>query len=285
MKKLLAIINNPNESKFFIEYVLSLASDLHSQVYLLYIQNPNAYPLGLASTGSINAAQIKRSLDNDVQIAKNIIDQHLDDFKNIIPNDISISTIVKVGMSNAIIKDFIDENSANMVVLESSGNNNFWVEVSSNMGIIESVDCPVWVIPKNAKYKPFRDIIYATDYLEADVPTLKKLVYLTNNYLPKITALHITENLDFEEIIKKAGFLDVVRKETAYDNINIEAINAFRDSSIAEVINDYTSQVKGDLVVVLKENQNFLERIFKSQPSEKIIKNLDLPVLIFHEPL
>jgi nucleotide-binding universal stress UspA family protein len=49
------------------------------------------------------------------------------------------------------------------------------------------------------------------------------------------------------------------------------------------LINDYSSDIDANLVVMLKENRHFLERLFKPSSTKKLIKEAKLPVLVFHE--
>jgi nucleotide-binding universal stress UspA family protein len=60
-------------------------------------------------------------------------------------------------------------------------------------------------------------------------------------------------------------------------------LNESSNNDTAELLNDYALLIKADLIVVLKENKSFFERIFKSDPAKKIIKKSMLPVLVFHE--
>ena len=90
-----------------------------------------------------------------------------------------------------------------MVILEGQQDDSFWMQSSTNMDIIKMVECPVWIIPKGAIYQPFSEIVYATDYKAEDIINLKKLISLFPHLMPNITALHITDSVDFEERVKK----------------------------------------------------------------------------------
>lgn len=55
------------------------------------------------------------------------------------------------------------------------------------------------------------------------------------------------------------------------------------DKSFGEYINDTAVDIQADLIVLLKENRSFLEKIFKASSTAKIIKKARLPLLVFHE--
>jgi nucleotide-binding universal stress UspA family protein len=125
-------------------------------------------------------------------------------------------------------------------------------------------------------------VIYATDYNEEDIPTLKELIRLTYFNSPTITALHITENIDFDLRIKNAGFQKMLESQVDYDNIRVKALVEDQGDDMVSLINDYATRENADLIVVLKENRRFLERLFKPSSSEKIIEKANRPVLVYH---
>lgn len=282
MKTLLAIINEPKESKDFIEYVADLASALKTNVHLLYTQNPVSYSFGTSDTTGAVAAQIQKDMEAQVVVAKSILSEHIKDVRSKVSNDVFIDYSSELGVSSHIIRKYISDNKADMVVLEGLKNESFWTHSPDNMEVIENVDCPVLIIPHSWHYKPFTEIVYATDYREEDVAGLKRLVALTQHSSPMINVLHITDSVDFEEKVKKAGFLDILQDQVAYSQINVKALSDNTDSDITELLNGYTEFVKADLIVLTKENRSFFERIFQSDRSTKIIQKAKLPVLVFN---
>jgi nucleotide-binding universal stress UspA family protein len=138
------------------------------------------------------------------------------------------------------------------------------------------------VIPENSDYNPIHSVIYATDYNEEDIPTLEKLIRLTYFESPKITALHITDNVDFDLRIKNAGFQKMLESKLGYENIEVKALVENQGDDMVSLINDYAARISADLIVVLKENRRFLERLFRPSSSEKIIEEASRPVLVFH---
>ncbi|MFO7656648.1 MAG: universal stress protein [Bacteroidales bacterium] len=282
MKTLLAIINEPKESKDFIRYVADMAADFKANVHLLYVQNPNDYPLGTTGSTGFAVAQVNQNLKAFADTAKEILAEHIKDVKCKMSKDVAIDFSAELGVTTLLAKKLVSVSKGDMVVLEGRKNDSIWTQTESNLEIIRSVDCPVWIIPNAWVYVPFTEIVYATDYKEEDIYGLKKLIALTHQFSPVITALHITDSVDFEEKVKKAGFLELLKNRAAYDHLSVKILNESSNNDIAEFINDFALRVKADLIVVLKENKSFFERIFKSDPAKKIIEKSMLPILVFH---
>ena len=62
MKTLLAIVNDPKDSKDFLRYVAGMAINLAGKVEVLYIQIPPDYPYGLAASVGIASVQVEGNL-------------------------------------------------------------------------------------------------------------------------------------------------------------------------------------------------------------------------------
>ena len=280
MKTLLAIINEPEKAKGFIGYVAHLAQDLLANVHLMYVQEPYDYSLGQppasAAINSVMAIQKSNAENANKKFAMHIKEVH-----DTISGDISISYSVEIASLISIVEEYCTENKADMVILEDHEKSGFWFQNTSENDIINHVNCPVWVIPPGADYKPLKEIIYATDYKKEDIPTLKNLIGLTSRFSPAITALHITDSVDFEEKVKKAGFREMLQTETEYKNITVKSLVEKSNENSAQLINEYALNTNADVIVVLKENRNFIERILNPSSTKKILKEARLPVLVY----
>lgn len=283
MKTLLAIINEPKESRDFIQYVADMALNFKANAHLLFVQNPISYVSGTTGAAGAAITQVQQNYETIVNAAKENLADHIRDVKSKMSEDVAIGYSAELGMTSEIAKGFISDKKADMLVLEGQKNESFLMQTSSNMEIIENVKCPVWIVPKAWVYKPVTEIIYATDYTEEDISGLKKLIALTHHLSSSITALHITDSVDFEEKVKKTGFLKMLKERTAYDKLSAKVLNESSTSDTAELLNDYALHINADLIVVQKENKSFFEQIFKSDPAKKIIKKSILPLLVFHE--
>jgi len=283
MKALIAMIYEPEGSKGLIEYTVKLAKDLKTNVHLLYVENPNNYPLGTPNLTGAATAQLQRTLEERVRSARTTLGRHVEELMGQIAGDIHIDISTEIDVESSVVERMIRDNEDQMVILESHGIESFWAGGSSTREIVRTVYCPIWVVPPDAGYGTFRQIIYATDYNEEDIPTLMKLIDLTRPFKPHITALHITDSADFDLRVKEAGFQEIIKTKTDYRKIHVETLIEKDTEDIAQLINDYATRTGADLIVVLKENRHFLERIFKSSSTDKIIKHTRIPVLVYHE--
>ncbi len=280
METILAIIKEPGKAEDFIVYSASLAHDLKYKLHLAFIQEPSEFTLGQPPPSPAYASFIKAQKVR----AENALKQFEMQVKRLpdtIKDAISVDYSAEYADTVIFINEFVSNDKAHMVIMEEDEEKTFWSGSSTEMHVLNNADCPVWVIPNKSKYTPFKEIIYANDFQEEDLLTLQKLVDLTHALSPSITALHITDNTGFDERVKEAGFDEIVRSKIDYRRISVISLKEDKDEPAAQLINSYAHRVNADLLVLLKENRSFIEKLFTSDPTLKIIREISLPVLVF----
>lgn len=283
MEKIIGIIHEPANSKNFIRYASRLAKDLSVDLLLLYMQNPEDYPLGMVGSTGTAVAHLQTTLLEVTAKAEDTIQEYAEEVKKEYPLKINITVRAEVGFSADIIKEIITDGNKNLVLLEGKENVSFWTQDPANMDIIDQVNGPVCIVPPNTDYHPYNEILYATDYKSEDISTIKRMMTIADPFFPNITALHITDNADFQEKIMEAGFLEMIKEKTGLQKVSVKSIPEKEHEEISDTIHQYTTANEVHLLVILKENRHFLDRIFKPNRTRKIIKNINIPVLVFHE--
>jgi len=279
METLLTIINEPGSSKSFIDYVVHLADDMRINVHLMYLQEPYDYTLGQPpAPGMAYSLQVQKKNSEE---ATKFFEEYVGELKKNISDKISITHSAEIEMPDKIIETWVSEKKAGIIALEGEKQKSSWLQSSANLSIINSADCPVLVIPSEASYKPFREIVYATDYKEADLPTLRNLIRMTQLYSPSITALHVTDSTDFEDKVRETGFYTMLESGTGYKKITVKTLLDKNNENAAHLINEYALSINADLLVVLKENKKFFQTLFSPDSTKKIMKESHLPMLVF----
>lgn len=282
MKTLLTLIKKPDSSNELLKYSMNFARDMNLNVHLLYVENPIHYPLGAPDLSGSAVVRLQDDLKEKINTGIHTLSDQVTAMVPTIAGKLVVEVSAKIGDEEKIINEMVQSGEAQMAMIESSGKSGFWLKDSSVQEITRNINCPVWVIPEDTEFQPFIDIIYATDYQEEDILTLIKLIDLTHHFTPHITALHITEDTGFDLRIKNAGFQKMLKKKTDYNNITVKALIENSGNDMVDLIQDYAARRSANLIVVLKENRRFLEKIFKPSSSEKIIEGANRPVLVYH---
>jgi nucleotide-binding universal stress UspA family protein len=282
MKTLLALVRNPSESEWYIDYAVGLAKDLHLEVHLFNVENPSIHLLATPHLSGEAAEQLQHSLKEKALWARDSLTSQVNEVIQKKEGQAIVEVSSVIGNEIALINQMVSEGKAHMVMLASKDLGTSGYKTSFVDEVSRNVNCPVWIIPENTRYRTIDSIIYATDYQEEDIPTIKKVIDLTHFVSPEITALHITKNSDFESRIKNAGFQKELKFKTGYDDLTVKALVEKNGTGIPDMIGEFAAQDRSGLIVVLKDNKQFFERIFNPSTSNKIVHDTGYPVLVYH---
>lgn len=284
MKTLAFLINETDSSKEIIRFAALFAKDINAKVHVLFIQYPQVYGTssymgGAGATVALYPSQLQ-NIANEVEekvagFIKEIKTEHSG-----IP---SIEFKSEIGDASAILKENVENKTYDMVMLQSNADQGFWIQNSVIMDVVRNVPCPVYIITPDARYQPIKKIIYATDYNEEDITTLKNLIELAKPFDPEILALHISNADEFDKKLKSEGFARMLSEKTAYNKVSVKMIVEEDGKDAVESLVNEAENAKANLIVVLKENKNFFERLFKSSFTAELVKNTQLPILVFHK--
>jgi nucleotide-binding universal stress UspA family protein len=283
METILALINDPEQSEKYSEYCVQLAVDFGKQLEFYYTQDPVLYPLGVPDTTGQEVVEVEANLERMTNTAMHEIKKYVGRIENkrgIYPE---IVYTTAVGSVPQLLKEKIAMGTVFMIITEGTKDKDNWSHTSENLDIIRQVECPVLIVPQGDVFRPFKKIVYATDYKEEDVPTLKKLIAFTGKNEPEIMALHITESENFDEKVKSTGYKDMLKEMTGYGKVSVHIMTPSEEQSTSGTIDEFAVSTGSDLIAVLKKNVNFLDRIFMSSTTNKLVRKAAKPVLVFHE--
>lgn len=281
MGTLLSIVREPEQAGSYIGYVVRLARDLYSSVHLMYVEEEYEYTIGRppAPDNFAGQKQSQRLRDAEAGLSQQVL-RVVTGIHGAGPVDYSAELTSML----EVINDYVRTGRADIVVLEADSRQSFLKQMTTNDDIIEEADCPVLILPGTIEYKPFRKIVYASAFREEDLPALKDLVRIFSDLLPEIKVVHVTGNPD-DEKIRRTGFDEILRSQTGYKNISIEYLKDDKSINIAGQIRKYAIETNADLIVAMKQDRSFFEKLFSSDRTKKLLREEpELPVLIYKVP-
>lgn len=284
MKNLALFINKIDNSKKMIQYAALLGKEINAKVHVVYVQNSETYStqlyMGVSGAAIAPGPSLFKKIADDV---KEKVTGYIQETEAKIPGTPSMEFKSEIGNAETILEEKVENKTYDMVLLQSDAGSDFWLQDSTIMGIVRNASCPVWVLPPDVTYQPMKKIVYATDYDEEDLPTLKSLTDLMKPYDSDILALHISNSNTFEDKLKSEGFAELLAEKTGYNKISVKMIPDNDEVDAVEILVGEAEKGKANLIVALKDNTNFFERLFSSSFTAELIKKAQLPILIFHK--
>lgn len=137
------------------------------------------------------------------------------------------------------------------------------------------------IVPEKANYHPIKNVMLASDFKNTFQSTpstpIKQFLELTR------PSLHIV-NVDPEHYIEVT---ESYRKESdELNKIFIEYTPSFyfmRLYGLEDALNLFAEEKKIDLLISIRKNETFLERIFKRSNTRSLTYQSKLPILVVHE--
>jgi nucleotide-binding universal stress UspA family protein len=265
-----------------VDYSCRLARDLKKELDLLRTVNLKNYPMGIPIVEKPNYQHGEIDVENIIKELNSEMHTEIINVKRRVKDPPQINYFTEKGISRMVINDYTKTNRYDYIILSSNTNNEYLIN-DRNMDIITHTEIPVWVIPHNAAYKPLKSLIYATDREEEDIPTMKRIAKLAEKNSAKITSVHVVENNKTKNEIQKKGNLGNLREKVGYNYIEFLALPREKDKRLDEVIIKFAKQIGATLIVVIKENENFFEKLFRRSTTKNLIDLSDIPVLVFRE--
>jgi hypothetical protein len=280
MGTLLSVIRDPEKSRNFIGYVARLASNLNSKLHLLYVEEVYEYTLGQppASNNFTDENQAEK-----VTRSKMIISEHMREVLHELQSDIDTKYSLELDSILNAINRYVASENPQMIILEGSEHKSFMYKITSSDEIIDEVNGPLMIIPGDADYKPFKKIMFISADESKDVLSLNCILKFFSVFSPEIRVLHHNTSVQAKNKLVESGFESKLRSTTGYSNISVQHLIDIKSRNIVQLAKEILSEYDADLIVMMKETRNFLQKMISSDPSAKLMKETDRPVLIFRD--
>lgn len=150
---------------------------------------------------------------------------------------------------------------------------------SNAASVIERATCPVLAVPAKSTLALPAKIVYATDYEENDMQSLKHLIKLTKRLKPEFILLHVSkENLKSDQDLIEA-FSKAVANEV---NIDQPFYYVMHHENTQKGIDHFVDSVGAHLIALSMRKRGIFEKLFDPSLSKKMAYQARMPLLVFH---
>lgn len=176
------------------------------------------------------------------------------------------------------LKNAVEEDEIDFVIMGTTGVSD-WTKFftgSNTNSVISEVKVPVLCVPIDAKFKKIKTIGFTTRYREKDKAELRKVLKIAKKTDAKVKSLYVrSSTTDVSDMTIKEW-------EIEFANENVEFL-VLPSDEIKETILDFVLFKDIDILTTITHKRSFFESIFDSSFSQKITKEVSIPVLIMHE--
>ena len=275
MKKILFPTDFSETANNAFLYALNLAKSIDAQVYVLHV-----YELPMI-TGSLSAGLIQN-------VYETVVLGSFENFKDNIPqlrqiaadnelSDIPLKFILEEGNFLYILRETIEEESVDFVVMGTNGNSGFerFLFGSNTINTITSMKIPILSVPQELSFKGFKNIGFTTIFDQKDKDALKYLIEIANRHQAKIHCMHVSKDGKFNQQV-----LEDWKDQFANDPVVFEIYN---DADPTNAVLDFIKEKQIDLLTVVSRNKGFFDNIFSPGFTKRIANKNITPLFVFHE--
>jgi len=281
-KKILVPVNTFNYSINACKFALEIAEKTDAEVKLLYVYEDPTQDVPSKHTTSWKKHE-KIVLDEAYDKAQSSLLQFSDSLKEQLGKDI----LCKVKMHFALLKGIPEDvivalckrYKPDLIIMgQNEKKNPFYGKLT--VKVIEHTEFPVLTFPESASSRlpSLINIMYATDFNEADNSSLNKLIEITKSFDTKIYCIHI----DIENNPLQQGKVDdlnqLLKKE--YSEYNIQC-KLFESSDMIKGFEDFIEKNNINWISFSSPRRTLFHKIFNPNKLKKMVSTSKIPMLIF----
>ncbi len=276
MENILVPTDFSKTSKGAYHYALHLAEYFDSNIKVIHVYHPSyspGYPLGANADMLI--------LEPKKELMKKFVRQSSEGEK-------PVDTLINV--TNEIISGFAGEEivrlskteEIDLVVMGTTGDNTILEKVfgSISSDVSKYAHSPVLLVPNGARFNPYRNIVYASDFEKIDGKVMDKIVDFAGRFSAGIHLVDVHENKEkgrykvTEQMLEQQ--LNDRLPKLKFKMAEVES------GSIWEGLNFYAADNDVDLLVMVTKHRKFLENVFHKSITRQVAIHSKVPILILH---
>jgi len=269
MKTLLVTTDFSEHSRTTLRVAAALAGRLHGHVVLLHSVPiyPAAEPLTTVDVG----------LSEQYETSKTKLEEQAELLRQA---DVSVETLLEGGSLSELVRDAVQEKSADLVVVGRTETSTGWLaRLLGNQAsdLVEALDVPVLMVPPDAPVAEFHKILYATQ-LEFDEREILRQVFDLAKRLDSSVQL-VKLNVPHEpNIHRDKDYIADIEGTFAGESYELLQRKA---ETVSGGLSDAARELGADLLVLCSHHRTFLDQLINPSKARQVLLQSPVPTLVF----
>lgn len=154
---------------------------------------------------------------------------------------------------------------------------------SITSSIVEKAKHPVVVVPENVQAeKPVTDILYASEFDEADKRILSKLLAFALPLNAKVHCIHVDIRAQ-GEVTSKARLEELEKSYAAEKNKGQILFQNITSENIQDGLLHYVDSCHISMMAMLTHKRPFFMKLFDRSLTQKVAFKTNIPLLVYHD--
>lgn len=279
IKNILATTDfSPNANNALL-YATELAKEIGAKLFVMHAYRlptmaENAYPIGnMYPEASIDTEEIKKEVELEME-------QLRQDF--LYSRNLQYETLLVLDFAEEAIEKAVKAHDIDLVIMGTRGQNALQeLFGSTTTHVMNRVQTPVLIIPRNIRFGKIDNMVLATDYRKVSRShSFSVFLELVDAFHAEVDVLHVRhqmEKLNSEELEAGEDLDRMLRKTRHAYHYNLE------DGDINKGIENFLSERSGSMLVMVPRHHNLIDRLLKGSHTQHMIFNTERPLLVLKD--
>ena len=197
-----------------------------------------------------------------------------------IVRNVKIKTICTSGKMLPVLKDYVDKNHIDFVVMGSHGHSGvkgFFIG-SNCQKVVRALHVPVFILKDKAIKYEFKNVVFASNFKDEEKASFQKFLEFIQKFKPEVIHLVAVNTLNSftKSTEEMEEHLDEFAKQCKFSKCEK---HIYPDLFVESGIRHFSEKVNADLIVISNHNRHPVKRIFSGSTVEALVQNSTLPVL------
>ncbi len=247
---------------------------------VLVIMHVLDMPISLASTVSVSHMKKTKKLllEHQSKLKEFCTEQLGDTWKNTHIN-------FEVGQNSSVVDGILEKATdiaADLIVVGSKGASPLkeFLLGSTAQGLIKKAPTMILSVPHPIRLENLRTMIYATDFEQADIFAINRLVKIATKFQSNIKIVHITTQKEYAGDQQMEWFKEILGQKVQYKDMEF---NLMFSDNILEELYRYLEKEDADLVAMLeRKDSSFIQKYLQRDKVKKMASRLTIPLISFN---
>ncbi len=280
-KKILFPTDFSDTAETAFQYARCLAKDLNAEITVLNVFRPG-FSVANSSISALQVIDAKKTTAS--KQLKRFVQNYPNHQRGKEPVQCQASEKLKavMGFPAETICQVANEGEFDLIVMGTQGEHTRLDRLLGSVAanVIKSAPCSVLVVPQHNEYKTLKDIVYATENIQAEHVPFQIAKDIAGFFEANLHCVHVNKGGDYAVISMEKGTmfrLDGTRLDITFDEV--------KDTSIETGLTHYIENENIDMLVMYGPHKGLFDKFFRGSHTSKMAMESRIPLLVFREKL
>lgn len=263
------------------QYAAMLAKRYDAKLILLNVYSV-ILPIVAESPMLLDNNDIIIRRQNDAELSLQVFANNLIEQASL-PTE-QIMQMVEYGLVTDVIAETAKSMNIDLIVMGTLGASNIidrWFGTNAEK-VVESTNCPVWVVPLNTPLNIPKVIMYAADFKEDEVTATYEVLAMAQPLGATCKVIHVHDYFELNTVQTVKDSVSELKDE--FQNFDVSISNINRDE-VLEGLETYVKTHLPDVLAMAVYEKSFFGKLFTSSMTGHFIQEAKQPMLFFKKSL